>query len=115
MHPYKRSVRVNDLLREEIAMIIMRKMKDPRLGFVTVTGVKVTDDLKLARVYISVLKKEEMEKTLKILNSAGNFIRSELARVIKMKSIPQLEFFYDSSVEYGERIDTLLRQIKEEE
>lgn len=115
MHPYKRSARVNDLLREEVAMIIMRKMKDPRLGFVTVTGVKVTDDLKLARVYVSVLKKEEIESTLKILNSAGKFIRTELARVIKMKSIPQLEFFYDSSVEYGERIDTLLRQIKEQE
>jgi len=115
MHPYKRSVRVNDLLREEIAMIIMRKLKDPRLGFVTVTGVKVTDDLKLARVYISVLQKEDIEKTLKVLNSAGKFMRSELARVIKMKSIPQLEFFYDASVEYGERIDTLLKQIKEEE
>jgi len=114
MHPYKRSARVNDLLREEVALIIMRKIKDPRLGFVTVTGVKVTDDLKLARIYISVLKKEEIESTLKILNGAGKFIRSELARVIKMKTIPQLEFFYDSSGDYGERIDTLLKQIREE-
>jgi len=114
MHPYKRSTRVNDLLREEVALIIMRKIKDPRLGFVTVTGVKVTDDLKLARIYISVLKKEEIESTLKILNGARKFIRSELARVIKMKTIPQLEFFYDSSVDYGERIDTLLKQIREE-
>ena len=63
MLPYKRSQRVGDLLREEIADIIVYKIKDPRLGFITVTGVDLTDDLKIAFVYISVLKEEE-KKTL---------------------------------------------------
>ncbi|MGE5893454.1 MAG: 30S ribosome-binding factor RbfA [bacterium] len=114
MHPYKRSTRVNDLLREEIALILMRRIKDPRIGFVTVTAVEVTDDLKIARVYLSVLQKKDREETISILNAAKGFVRSELSKRIKMKSIPQLEFYYDGSLEYGDRIDTLLKQIKEE-
>jgi ribosome-binding factor A len=112
MHPYKRSERINDLLREEIALIIMRRIKDPRIGFVTVTSVEVTVDLKLARVYVSVLKKEELASTLEILNAAKGFIRSELSKSVKMKFIPALEFMHDTSIEYGERIDSLLKQIK---
>lgn len=112
MLPYKRSQRVSDLLREEIAEIIMRRLKDPRLGFVTVTGVDITDDLKIARVFISVLKEEEKETTLDILNSAKSFIRSEVAKRVRMKTIPTFEFRIDESVEYGARIDRLLKEIK---
>ena len=83
MLPYKRSQRVSDLLRQEIAEIIMRKVKDPRLGFITVTGVEITDDLKIAHVFISVLKEEEKEVTFEILNSARNFIRSEVAGCVE--------------------------------
>ncbi|MGW8272480.1 MAG: 30S ribosome-binding factor RbfA [Thermodesulfovibrionales bacterium] len=114
MHPYKRAVRVNDLLREEIALIVMRRIKDPRVGFLTVTGVEVTEDLKIARVFISVLDREHREETLSVLNAASGFIRSELSKKVKMKFIPQLEFHIDSSIDYGDRIDTLLRKIKEE-
>lgn len=112
MLPYKRSQRVSDLLREEIAEIIMRRLKDPRLGFVTVTGVDITDDLKIARVFISVLKEDEKETTLDILNSAKSFIRSEVAKRVRMKTIPTFEFRIDESVEYGARIDKLLKEIK---
>lgn len=91
----------------------MRKIKDPRLGFVTVTGVDITEDLKTARVFVSILKEEERETTLTILNSAKSFIRSEVAKRVRMKSIPSLEFKIDSSVEYGSRIDKLLKDIKE--
>ncbi len=115
MHPYKRSKRVSDLLREEIATIVMRRLKDPRLGFVTITAVKVTDDLKLARVYASVLDRKEREAAVEILNSASGFIRGELSRRVKLKYIPKLEFFFDESIEYGERIDALLDEIKEKE
>lgn len=113
MLPYKRSQRVGDLLREEIADIIMRKVKDPRIGFVTVTGVTLTDDLKIAKVFVSILKEEEREATLAVLNAATSFIRSEVARRVRMKSIPSLEFKIDESIEYGDRIDKLLREIKE--
>ncbi len=112
MLPYKRSQRVSDLLRQEIADIIMRKVKDPRLGFVTVTGVDLTDDLKVARVYISCLKDEEKEASLEILNAAKGFIRGEVAKRIRMKVLPSLEFRFDESVGYGDRIDKLLKEIK---
>ena len=91
MLPYKRSQRVGDLLREEIADIIMYKLKDPRIGFVTVTGADVTDDIKMAVVYISILKEEDRDATLGILNAAKSFIRTELSRRLRMKFIPTIE------------------------
>lgn len=115
MLPYKRSQRVSDLIREEIADIIMNKVKDPRLGFVTVTGAKITEDLKIATIYISIFKEEEKETTLEMLNSAKGFIRAELAKRLRMKFIPSLTFRIDESLEYGVRIEKLLREIKKED
>ncbi len=115
MLPYKRSQRVSDLIREEVADIIMYRLKDPRLGFVTVTGVDMTDDLRIARVYVSILKEEEREGTMEILNSARTFIRNSLGKRLKMKFIPAVEFRLDTSIEYGYRIEGLLRKIKEED
>jgi ribosome-binding factor A len=91
----------------------MRKVKDPRIGFVTVTGVDLTDDLKIARVFISCLKEEEKEATLDILNSAKSFIRAEVGKRIRMKVLPSIEFRIDESLGYGDKIDKLLREIKE--
>ncbi len=113
MIPYKRAQRVSDLLREEIAEIVMKKLKDPRLGFLTITGVDITDDLKIAKVYVSILKGEERETNLDILNSAKGFIRSEIARRVRMKTIPSLEFRIDESIEHGDRIDRLLKDIRD--
>jgi ribosome-binding factor A len=112
MLPYKRSERVGDLIREEVADLIMYKLKDPRIGFVTVTGVEMTADLKLARVFVSIMKEEERELTLDILNASKNFIRSHLSKRLRMKFIPAIEFRLDTSVEYGLRIDRLLKEIK---
>ncbi len=114
MLPYKRSQRVSDLLREEIADIVIYRLKDPRIGFVTITGVDVTDDIKIARVYVSVLKDEDKKNTLDILNSAKSFIRSELSKRLRMKSIPGIEFRLDTSIDYGDKIDKLLKKIEEE-
>ncbi|MFO0754044.1 MAG: 30S ribosome-binding factor RbfA [Thermodesulfovibrionales bacterium] len=115
MHPYKRSQRLSILLREEIADIIMRRVKDPRLGFVTVTDVEMSEDLKIARVFVSVLKEEERELTLEILNAAKGLIRSEVSKRVRVKFIPVLEFRIDASIARGDRIDRLLREIKEKE
>jgi ribosome-binding factor A len=112
MHPYKRSARVNDLIREEIAEIIMHKLRDPRLGFVTVTGSKVSDDLRHATVYVSVLEDAKRDETLKILTSSASFIRSELGKRIKMKFVPALFFKIDESIEYSLRIEKMLKEIK---
>ena len=112
MLPYKRSQRVGDLLREEIADIIMHKLKDPRIGFITVTGVDLTDDLKIATVYISVLKEEEKTTTLEILNAAKSFIRSELSKRVRLRYIPSIDFKNDASIEYGSKIEKLLDDIR---
>lgn len=113
MLPYKRSQRVGDLLREEIADIILYKLKDPRIGFVTVTGADVSADLKSARVFISVMKEEEREVTLETLNSSKSFIRSLLTKRLKMKFIPTIEFRLDTSIDYGFKIDKLLKDLRE--
>lgn len=113
MLPYKRSQRVSDLIREEIADIIIYKLKDPRMGFITVTGVDITEDLKIAKIYISILREEERDITLEILNSATGFIRAELAKRLRMKFIPSITFRIDKSIEYGNKIEKLLKEIKE--
>jgi len=112
MSPFKRSRRVGDLLREEIADIVIHRLKDPRIGFITVTGVDVTDDIKIAKVYVSILKDEEKKTTLEILNSAKSFIRSELSKRLRMRLIPSIEFRLDVSIEHGNRIDKLLSEIR---
>ncbi|HCC68426.1 MAG TPA: 30S ribosome-binding factor RbfA [Nitrospiraceae bacterium] len=113
MHPYKRSARVGDLIREEIADIIMHRLKDPRIGFITVTGADVSDDLRHAKVYVSILEDAKREETLQILISSARFIRGELGRRIKMKILPELIFKLDNSIEYGAKIDRILKEIKE--
>lgn len=115
MLPYKRSQRVSDLLRKEIADIIMNKLKDPRIGFITVTGVDVTEDIKMARVFVSILKEEERNTSLEILNSAKKFVRSELSKRLRMKFIPTIEFRLDTSIEYGDRIERLLKEVSKGE
>jgi len=112
MLPYKRSQRVSDLLRREIADIIIHRLKDPRISFVTVTGVDVTDDIKIARVYVSIFHDEDRKTTLEILNSAKSFIRSELSKRLRMKFIPNVEFKLDTSIEYGNRIEKLFKEIE---
>ena len=111
---YKRAERVSDQMKQEIADILMRKIKDPRIGFVTVTEVEVADDLRNAKVYVSVYGSEKAA-TLKGLESASPFIRSELGKRIRMKFIPELLFRYDDSVERGAHINELLHEIQEKD
>jgi ribosome-binding factor A len=113
MLPYKRSQRVSDLIREEIADIIQYRLKDPRIGFVTVTGVEMSADLKLAKVSVSILKEEDKDLTLEILNSAKKFIRSLLSKRLRMKFIPIVEFRLDTSIDHSFKIDALLKKIKD--
>ncbi len=109
----KRSERVADLIKMEIADILIKKIKDPRVGFVTVTGVDVTDDLRYAKVYISVMEDEvTRKKTLAGLNSASSFIRSELGRRLVMRRIPELAFKIDNSLEQAAHIFEVLDKIK---
>ena len=114
MHPYKRSARVGDLIRQEIADIIMNKIKHKTLGFVTVTGAKVSDDLRYATIFLSVFNVEDSRKTVRKLNASASFIKGELCRRLKMKYVPSLHFRIDEAIEYGNKIDRLLNEIKSE-
>jgi ribosome-binding factor A len=111
---FKRSARVSDQMKQEIADILMRKIKDPRIGFVTVTDVDLSDDLKNAKVFISIYGGDR-KKTLTGLNSATSFIRSELGKRMRMRCVPELLFRFDSTVEQGAHIMELLREIEEKE
>lgn len=114
MHPYKRSSRVSESIRKEVADIIMNKIKHKDLGFVTVTDAKTSDDLRHATVYVSVLNVEDSEKILKKLNATASFIKGELGRRLKMRCVPTLMFRIDESIQYGMKIDKLLDDIKSE-
>ncbi|KAB7668681.1 30S ribosome-binding factor RbfA [Bacillus sp. B1-b2] len=107
--------RVGEQMKKELGEIISRKIKDPRIGFVTVTDVNVTGDLQQATVYISVLgDQEQRENTLQGLAKAKGFIRSEIGQRIRLRKTPEITFEFDESIDYGNRIDTLLNQISKE-
>ena len=111
-----RANRVGEQMKKELSDIIGRKIKDPRIGFVTVTDVQVTGDLQQAKVYISVLGDEEQrENTLKGLVKATGFIRSEIGTRIRLRKTPEIIFEFDESVDYGNRINSLLHQLHNEE
>ena len=111
-----RANRVGEQMKKELSEIIGRKIKDPRIGFVTVTDVDVTGDLQQATVYISVLgDQEQREKTLQGLEKAKGFMRSEIGQRIRQRKTPELFFEFDESVDYGNRIESLISQIKKEE
>jgi ribosome-binding factor A len=111
---YKRSARVSDQMKQEIADILMRKIKDPRIGFVTVTDVELSDDLKNAKVFVSIYGGDK-EATFKGLKSATAFIRSELGKRMRMRCVPELLFRFDGTVEQGAHIMELLREIDEKQ
>lgn len=99
-------------MKKELSDIIGRKIKDPRVGFVTVTDVQVTGDLQQAKVYISVLGDDEKRQdTLIGLAKAKGFIRSEIGRRIRLRKTPELFFEFDESMEYGNRINTLIHEL----
>jgi ribosome-binding factor A len=109
---YKRSEKVAEAIHELISDLLIKGLKDPRIGFVTITGVKVTDDLHLATVYYSVIGSDDEKKaTDQGLSSARGFIRKEMGKSLRMRYVPELIFRYDESVEYGNRIETLLKEI----
>lgn len=111
----RRQRQMGELLHEEISRIIQHEIKDPRLGFVTVTAVDVSPDLRQARVYVSVLgDKTDVKNTLAGLTSAASYFRRVLGQSLSLRHIPELGFKLDTSLEYGLHIDALLDTIQEE-
>src|SRR6185369_2086363 len=111
---FKRSEKVAEAIHEEISKLLIKGVKDPSVGFVTITGVKVTDDLRLASVYFSVISTEEERKDTEAgLNSAKGFLRREVGKMLRMRYVPEILFKYDESVVYGSHIESILKQIHE--
>lgn len=111
----QRSFRVGEQIHKEISALLLKGLKDPRIGFVTITSVDVTPDLHLARVYFTVMgdasARKDAEKGLK---HSASFIRRELGQRLRMRYVPDILFVYDSSIEYGNHIESLLRDIHTE-
>lgn len=112
-----RKQRVADLVREELAGIIGSELRDPRVGFVTVTEVRLSPDLKSARVFVASQASDEDDGSdcIAALNHAAAFLRRHLARRVKLRYVPSLRFFRDAALEQGNRVEEILRSIRDPE
>lgn len=111
-----RANRVGEQMKKELGDIISRKIKDPRVGFVTITDVEVTGDLQQAKVFISVLGEDKQKQdTLIGLAKAKGFIRSEIGKRIRLRKTPELFFEFDEAIEKGNRIEHILRELNDSE
>ncbi|OEF98647.1 30S ribosome-binding factor RbfA [Desulfuribacillus alkaliarsenatis] len=105
--------RVAEQIKKEVSQLIQNEIKDPRIGFITVTDVEVTGDLQQATIFISILGNDSQKQdSLDGLKKAQGFIRRELGRRIRLRHTPEIVFSFDSSIEYGNKIERILSDIK---
>ncbi|MEA2575999.1 MAG: ribosome-binding factor [Chloroflexia bacterium] len=110
----RRQIQVGDEIKQIVSVLLQRELKDPRIGFVTVTGVQVTQDLKYARIHVSVMgSAEEQRATMDALTSARGFIRREIASRMEIRHVPEIQFRLDKGAEYSDQIARLLNELKE--
>ncbi|MBT4161988.1 MAG: 30S ribosome-binding factor RbfA [Gammaproteobacteria bacterium] len=116
---FSRGRKVADLIQRELAIMIQREVKDPRIGMVTINEATVSRDLAYADIYFTVLPAENTDGVEEVLNQAGGFLRSQLAKILKTRTTPRLRFHYDSTIETGARlnkaIDDAVAQDKNQE
>lgn len=111
-----RAERVGEQMKQEIMDIVNNKVKDPRVGFLTITDVELTNDLSHAKVYLTVLgSNKEIDNTFKALEKAKGFIKSELGSRMRLRIIPDLTFEYDKSIEYGNKIERIIQDLHKED
>jgi ribosome-binding factor A len=103
-----RPERLGDLIQREVSELIRLELRDPRVGMITITSVDVSPDMSHARLFFTMLEKDKLEDTLQGLQRSAGFLRSQLARRIKMYTTPELRFEYDESVERGDRLSRLI-------
>ena len=108
--------RVNEELKKELSNIISYELKNPNVtGMISVTKVKITPDIKYAKVYVSILNSKNTNKTMEGLKESAGFMRSKLAKTINLRITPELVFELDDSLDYGEKIDKILKELKNED
>jgi ribosome-binding factor A len=111
-----RPEQLEDQVHFMLSTLIQRELRDPDLGFLTLTAVRLTGDRSIARVYFTVLgDAQQLDRSRKALGRAAGFLRSHLAKHLKMRRVPELQFFPDSTLEEGNKIEALFSQIKQEE
>lgn len=113
----RRIERINSVIRQEISDLLLREIKDPRLdNFVSIVRVETAPDLSYARVYVSCMGSDEIKaETLAALHSASRFIKGELMKRIRIRTIPEIDFKQDDSIERGARVLELIEKIEQEE
>lgn len=105
--------KLQELIKQEMSKMLLKELKDPRIGFVTVTDVEMTGDLREAKIYVSVMGGEEQVKnSLEGLNSALGFIRREIGQRVRLRFTPEISFALDTSLDYGDHIQKLLLQVE---
>lgn len=105
--------RLNNMFVEEISKIIHNDVKDKNINFVTITDVRITNDLSFAKVYITTLDNNR-ERVLDAINKASGFIRTKLSENIQIRKMPEIHFVYDESIEYGKKIEDIIERINNE-
>ena len=113
---FSRTRRVGEQIQREIAQLIQQEIKDPRIGLVTISAVKVSRDMSHATIYFTVLDEAHpVEETLKVLDGASGFLRHELAKRMRLRIMPHLHFKYDESIAYGNELSALINEAMEME
>lgn len=113
---FHRSHRVGDAVHKEISALLVKGLKDPRIGFVTITAVEVTTDLRHAKIFFTTMGDEAARRNSeKGLQSSIPFIRREIGKHLRLRCVPELHFVFDTSLDYGNRIETLLKEIHNED
>lgn len=111
----RRVNRLGDLIKEEISSLLIREIKDPRIGMLTVTDVEVSPDIRTAKVFYAVGGDQKArDQVQRGLESAVGFIKTAIAHNLTIRRVPELVFIYDKSLDYGEKIDRILEELKEE-
>ncbi|WP_372861746.1 30S ribosome-binding factor RbfA [Spongiibacter sp.] len=113
MKEFSRTARIADFLKRELGTLIQLELRDPRIGMVSVTDAEVSRDLSHAKIYVTVMGKdsaEEAAEALAALNKAAGYLRSHIAKVNNARTTPQLRFFYDASIDRGQRLSALIQR-----
>ena len=115
MRNYRREDQLSGAITRELSDLIRTRMKDPRIGFASITGVELSHDLRYAKVFVSVMgSPEEQRETMRGLDSANGFLRRELAQRLTIRHVPEISFRLDESIARGARVLDLLKQVEQE-
>lgn len=111
---FSRTQRIGDQMQRELALLIQREIKDPRLGLITITAVDVSRDLSRAKIFITIMGQDDDQEAIKgnlrILNDAAGFLRMQLGKSMKLRTVPQLHFNYDASIRRGVELSSLIER-----